>query len=578
MSIPRPKEQLSRSLARALLDEASTGVSVVAAALVGLGLFVQIFGTGYLLGTSPYWSYPHGDAGMTLTGWSYFIHDGWHWPLGDTKLTNAPGGVNILFFDAIPGLAIPAKLLVPILGTSWHPYGLWHGAVYVLQAVFGALLVRRLGVRSLLGAVAAAVLCTTMSAFLMRFYHEDLNGQFVLLWALLNYARSVRATSTRSLIAGWVACLCASLLIQPYLTAMVAPIAIAAHVRLAPQDRVRALQSAAWAGASLVVTWWAVGYVIPTPTDAEAADFGATSMNLLSPLVPFHSTLAPRALSTVAQDGTGFQWDGQNFLGVGVLALLVLAVTTGARTSLALVRRHKVLAGVLLALAVYALGQRWYVGKHVLVDLSFVDGLPNALRTFRATGRFFWTVGYALALGSMVVVTRRFGRRGVVAAAVLAVLQLVDTSASRSVISGAMADPWEHYADWATWQAVLPAYQKLAMYPSWYCWGAIDPGEPTLRAQREIELLAAQNGLATNHARTGRVLTDCSLGQADPSALGESGLAPDTLYVFLRPAYDEDAIARVGKDHCAEFGGGWVCARERPSLPSPMIFALHAAR
>ena len=417
-----------------------------------------------------------------------------------------------------------------------------------------------------------------MSAFLLRFYHEDLNGQFILLWALLNYARSVPSTSTRSLIAGWVACLCASLLIQPYLTAMVVPVAGAAHVRLASQERVRALQSAACAVASLLVTWWAVGYVVPVPTDAEAADFGVTSMNLLSPLVPLHSALAPRATSMVAQDGTGFQWDGQNFLGVGVLALLLLAVTAGARTALALVRSHKALVGVLLALAAYALGQRWYVGKHVLVDLSFVDRLPNALRTFRATGRFFWTVGYAIAMGSLVVVARRFGRRGVAAAAVLAAVQLVDTSASRSVISGAMADPWEHYADWATWRAVLPAYQKLAMYPSWYCWGATDPGEPTLRAQREIEFLAAQNGLATNHARTGRVLTDCSLGHAEPSALGESGLAPDTLYVFLRPAYDDDAIARIGKERCSEFGGGWLCSRDRPSLPSQMIFALHATR
>lgn len=565
-------------VARACFGDAPTSVALAAAGLLGLALFVRIFGMGYLLGTSAYWSYPHGDAAMTLTGWNYFIHDGWHWPLGTTKLTNAPEGVNILFFDAIPGVAIPAKLLVPLLGTHWHPFGIWHAAVYVLQAIFAVLLVRRLGVRSLSGAVAAALLCLTMSAFLLRFYHEDLNGQFVLLWALLNYARSVRSTSTPSLIAGWVACLGASLLIQPYLTAMVGAVAVAAHVRLAATDRVRALQSAACAVASLAVTWWTVGYVFAVPTDGEVLGFGVTSMNLLSPWVPLHSALVPGAPSMVVQDGTGFQWDGQNFLGVGVLALLLLAVTAGARTSLALVKGHKALAFVLVTLAVYALGQHWYFGTRAVVDLAFVDSLPNALRTFRATGRFFWTVGYAIAIGSLVVVTRRFGRRGVAAALALATLQLVDSSACWTVISGATAEPWERYADWTTWQDVLPAYRKLAMYPSWYCWGATDPGEPTLRAERDIEFLAAVNGLQTNHARTGRVVTDCSRGVVDPGTLGQSGLAPDTLYVFLRPAYDDDAIARIGKDHCAEFGAGWLCAEGRPTVPSAMTFGLQAER
>ncbi len=564
-----------RYLAKVIFEEVPTRVAIGVAALIGSAIFLQIFGFPYLLGTSPYWSHPHGDAAMTLMGWNYFIHDAWHWPLGLTKLTNPPEGVNILFFDTIPLIAIPCKLLVPVLGTHWNPYGLWHGAIYVLQAVFGVLLARRLGIRSLAGAIGVALLCTTMSMFLLRFYHEDLNGQFLL--ALLNYARSVPSTPARSLVAGWVACLVVSLLIQPYLTAMVATIAIAAHVRLAASHPRRVIASVSCVAVALAVAWFAVGYRFPVPTDAEAADFGVTSMNALSPFVPLPNTtsFASSVSATVVQDATGFQWEGQNFLGFGVLPLLFIAVTVGARTSLSLLRKHKALGVALLVLAIYSFGPCWYVGNHALVNLSsLAHALPNALRTFRATGRFFWVVAYALTFGSVVVVTRRFGRRGLVLVVTLAVVQLADSSATRRLIARDMADPWERYADWTTWQDVLPTYQHLVLYPSWYCWGAMDAGEPTMRAEREIEFMAAEDGLTTNHARTGRVLTDCSLGRVEPDAVKQLVLAPDTLYVFLQPAYDVAIVASIGEEHCTDFRGGWLCAHDRPTLPTEL--ALHS--
>lgn len=563
--------QRQRTL-RFLLDDAPQAVALASAALVGVALFLRIFGWKYALGASAYWSWPHGDAGMTLTGWNYFIHDRWHWPLGKTTLANSPAGVDILFFDAIPLVAIAGKLLVPVLGTHWHPYGLWHCAVYGLQGLFAALLVRRLGVRGLVGALAAAALCVSSTAFLLRFYHEDLDGQFVLLWALFAYACSVPSASPRWLIANWVACACVSLLVQPYLTAMVVLVAIAAHARLASSRPALALRSASIVGVALAATWFVAGYCAPVPTDAEASAFGVASMNLLSPLVPMHSALLPRA-AAVAQDGTGMQWDGQNFLGVGVLGLALLAAFGGARAVGRALRSHVALASMLGVLAVYSLGHRWYLGKHGIVHFAFVESLPSSLRTFRATGRFFWTVGYAVAIASMVLVIRRYGRRGVVAAAMLASLQLVDSTPWWTLIATETAEPWTRHADWEAWRSVLPHYQKLALYPSWYCWGADDPGDPMLGAEREIELMAAESGVAVDHSRTGRVLVDCSKGRIDTASLARSGLAEGKLYAFFRPVYGRADIERLGRAHCTDFRHGWLCARDAPAPRMPRLVA-----
>jgi hypothetical protein len=542
-----------------LFDAAPLWLVLTLSGALGCAVGLRVFGLQYVLGTSAFWSYPVGDAVTMLTGWNYFVHESWHFPLTLTHATNPPGGVNIIYMDSIPIVAIFAKLIATLTSAQFHPYGIWHFTLYVLQAIFAALIARRLGMRGLLPGLACAALCVSTSAFLMRFYHEGLNAHFLVLWALLNYLRSTPGTRLRPLAIGWAANLFCALLIHPYLTTMCLAIATAAHLRMALTDRRRAAICAASGAAALGLAWIGAGYTFQKASQGEAAVFGLSSLNLMSPLVPYSSAFFGKWLPPATiQETTGFQWDGQNFLGFGVIALLVTALVAARRSVMQLVRTHWCLCVVLLILAMYAPGNRWALGKWIIFEIPLSDRVRGMLATFRGTGRFFWPVGYAIAIASAMVVVRRFGRRGIVAVSAAALFQLVDSSASWDVIHDAFVAE-KRLLDWGRWERAVDGHTVVAALPSYSCLGGT-ASPHTYAVQRELEFIAAAHGKHTIDSRTARSFTDCAKQATDVEALSRDGLAGDTLYVLFPPAFDAERAARFGRHQCVEFDDGWVCS------------------
>jgi hypothetical protein len=222
----------------------------------------------------------------------------------------------------------------------------------------------------------------------------------------------------------------------------------------------------------------------------------------------------------------------------------------------------------LAVLTIYALGPRWFVGKRLVLEYPVSGELRRLVGTFRATGRFFWPVGHAIAIGSAALVTRRLGRRGVVIVAAAAVVQLVDATAYAKIVRDNTQNAWEHRTDWEFWESLMRRHRRLALYPAWYCWGPLAPEERILNAEREMEFIAARDGLAANHAHMGRVITDCSSGTADLAKLEHDGLEPATLYVFFRAAFGDEVVARLGAERCTPFSDGWACsANQGPERP-----------
>ncbi|HEY8079915.1 MAG TPA: hypothetical protein VIF62_37545 [Labilithrix sp.] len=345
---------------------------------------------------------------------------------------------------------------------------------------------------------------------------------------------------------------------------MVSAVALAAHVRVARADIRAAIGSALIASGAVMILWFVAGYELRLPSPAEASVFGKASLNLMSPVVPFYSSVVPHLPHPAIQNATGWQWDGANFLGLGTLALVALVLATARRSAFALVRAHWVLVVVILLLAAYAPGDRWFIGNRLLFELPIGADVRQVLAVFRATGRFFWPFVYAATLGAPVVLVRRFGARGTLAVAAFALLQLIDTSATRGIVSNALAHPWARQADWAYWQRVLPGYRRLAMYPAASCWENGRATEHDIRVERELELLAASNGLSTNEAYTGRQVVGCEGGRLDAAALRANGLAADTLYVLFKHGAAQASVDAIGREHCADLADAWLCSASRP--------------
>lgn len=549
-------------VARWSLRVAPPWLTLSVGALLGVMLAVRVFGVGYLSGSSEFWSWPVGDAAMMRTGWEYYSKEPWHWPLGHTSGTGGLLGTNILYLDAIPLVAFVAKLLRTVFGGRWHPYGFWHLAIYALQGMFGALLARQVGLRSVLGGVAVAMLNLSLYAFVLRFYHEGLNAHFVLLWAFSLYLRTTPTRRTSSIAAEWTACIACSLLLHPYLAAMSTLLAAASLVRLRFRQAVEAI---AVVGVGLAVVAYSFGY-FPRRLPSSPGDFGRASLNLMSLAVPYYSRLFPT--SSLPQDATGLQWDGCNYLGVGVWILVLLALVSAPRECWRLIRQHKAMTTALLLLAAYAPSNQCWLGEYLVWEYPMPDALRGLFENARATGRFFWPVTYALGIASSGIMVRRFPRYGVVIVALTASIQMVDSSAYWPIVTNALARPAKRHLDWNVWSLALAGAARVNMYPSYQCWGRLEVPGRILEQEREIEYLAAISGARTNGGRAARPIVDCGAELEERERLTREGLRDSEVYVFFRPAYLREVLAVFGEEHCLEIADAFVCRRARVTTES----------
>src|SRR5512138_1197049 len=200
---------------------------VMVSLAVGLVNVLLTLDPGFVLGTSRYWQLPLDDSAQHVAGLTAFARDRWRFPLLAVGGFGDPEGANAANLDVIPLLALAVKLLYPLTGQVFLYFGWWVALCRVLQALLAARLLDELGERRLAPQLAVALLAAGLPSLLERTLHEALSSQFLLLLAFFLYLRIVRAPSPWKAVLGAGALLGASLLIHPYLLAMVFPLCAA---------------------------------------------------------------------------------------------------------------------------------------------------------------------------------------------------------------------------------------------------------------------------------------------------------------------------------------------------------------
>jgi len=416
-----------------------------------------------------------GDAAQHAIAQRHFLAAPWGWPPLDVP--SLPGAANLAFLDGIPVQALILKVFAGAFPEGVHGVGLFYALAWVLQPVAAVFALRGFGARGWLPALAVGMLAVSTPAFVMRFGHAALCGQFVVLAALGLYARALRDTRWWLLAAPFQA---AALLVHPYLALMSLAVLAAAPLTAL-------LRGEAWARHALGVAGaaGAMGLVMALfgyfGAQGDPGFYGQFAMNLLSPLWPHRSFflgwLVEREVDATGHGG----WEGYNWLGLGLVLALVGALALSGRAALAALRRHAGLALACLGLAALAVSFRVGLGGAVVLDLG---SAPGFLDQFRASGRFFWPVGYALLLGAAVLLARA-GPRGLAVLAGCAALQLADAAPMRAALASWAGDreAWSVPAD-----ALRPALREArshALFPSWPC---IPRAAPEQRV-RLLELL-----------------------------------------------------------------------------------------
>ncbi len=530
-----PVRFLSRSRPRPVL--------LAWAALIGAVYVLLTFDPPFLLGKGPFWANPRGpwligpedridniDILGAQVGYQAFLRTPWGLPLFYVPTLGAPAGVSIVYTDSIPLVALVGKVVTTIAGVAVNPYGVWVGSCFVLSAVFAALLVAELGETSLLAAGAAAVLSISAPPLLHRFGHLGLMGHFTVIGALFLYLRDRRSSGFWSRTAPWAAWITLSLLITPYLFAMVVAVYAASLLRRAvadPRGLRPSLAEAGIVGSAVLVVMITAGYLGKGTGGAPSASgFGWYSMNLISPFWPQRSGLFPGMGAIV--DATNGQYEGFNYLGFGAVLIVGVAIATSFDDVKVTLRRHRYLAGVFFGLSLYAISHRVFLGNVKLLDLDFNWRIGFYLGMFRASGRMFWPVFYALELFGLALVLRRLSpRAGVGFVLACCLLQLVDTDPLRGRMATLTRRDVPPKLDQSEWVARMQRASAVRVEPTFVC-----SGHSQHAAERmELELAAVLAGRPTNcvdHTRPNDKTCD-----AEAAAVRAGPLREDTLYVFF---------------------------------------------
>ncbi|WP_424812386.1 DUF6311 domain-containing protein [Roseococcus sp. YIM B11640] len=494
----------------------------------GAILSIHLFGLDFIWPRNGLDWRPVGDAAQHAIAQRHFLADAWRWPpLTVGTLQN----VNLAFLDGIPALALPLKVARSWLPEGFHGIGLFYAIAWILQPVAAVWALRGAGVRGLGSGVAVALMASAMPAFIMRFGHAALCGHFVVLFSLGLYFRLVRDGRWWCLAVPWQA---VALLIHPYLALMSLALLGAVPLTLLLRGKrfVAAGLGAAGAAAAMLGTMIAFDYL----GAAGDGGYGQYALNLLSPFWPFRSLLLggsiPREIDATGHGG----WEGYNWLGLGLWAALAAGLIVARDRVLPGLRAHLGLVLALLGLTALAVSFRIGLGGQVVLDLG---PAPGFLEQFRASGRFFWPVGYALMIGAAVLLAGR-GAKGVTILIACGLLQFVDAAPMRAALSA-----WAHERQpWSVEAGALrPLFREareVTFLPSWPCIPHED-GPSRVRAL-ELLLLASETPRPVNsmYAARWREPPRCT----DAEAMSRP-LAPGELRVGLPQAGLEGSGCRA---------------------------------
>ena len=387
---------MNRSAGSAL---SAVGISFLA----GLCYCLLTYSPGFLSGRGVYWNMNLGDPGIHLTGARYYIQDEWRWPLFQTQNLNYPDGVNIIYTDSLPLMALPAKIFYHCTGIVWNYFGFWVLFSYLMFGLSIAFFLWSLNIRSLSVLIFSLLIGFCSFPFVNRIEHAALNSHFILITALGLYFFLRRFPTHRTARWGFSLLTAVSLWIHAYLFTMVFLLLLLTAICLlyqAPRNKKTAILIWPAVTTVMLVLLMIVSGHLSLKKEAgyelQTSGGGNASMNMVGPVFP-----PPQSPLHVPlyQDPTGKQYtDGLNYLGIGVLLLWLMLLFKHTNRLWNGYKKHGFLLLLCAGLYIYSLSYRIYFAHHEFLNLSFCAPLKYLYQLFRGNGRFFWPVFYLLLL------------------------------------------------------------------------------------------------------------------------------------------------------------------------------------
>jgi hypothetical protein len=441
------------------------------AIVAGLANTVALFGWGPLNPTNITWVF--GDNATYYMGWGLYRDDPHlSFPLAWTDRVGYPVGTSIALLDAIPLVAILLRPLSPILPVPFQYLGLYSALCFVLQMYFGVRLCRRLFPSHPASALLGGVFFLLSPPLTLRaFGHTALLSQWLILAGLDGYFRDPADRPVRWLGRLWVT-LALAAAITPYLAAMSFLVSVAGVTRLVLERRCRLPQAALLLATTvgiLFATLATVGVLVTRDASTYwAPGYGLFSLNLNALVNPmeYGSILLPK-LPVIDPA----QFEGYNYLGLGIIALLVAGLVRRPASIMWLAEPRIIpLVGLALACTAVAASASVSFGSSTLFTVPLPRGISSILNGLRASGRLFWPAYYLLMAAALSLTVRVFrAPYGIVILAAALVVQVADVTPLRTKVRAATSQRFESPLQSSAWKGLGRKYDNLILIPPYQC-------------------------------------------------------------------------------------------------------------
>ena len=329
-----------------------------------------------------------GDPGQHLTGWHQFRMDEWRFPLMEQALAGYPASMSAVFTDSNPLFSLFFKVFRSFLPPHFQFVGLW----YLLGLFLNYLVLYRTlrlfsSSRSL--CLLGATLISIFPPLFFRDVHDTLTAHFLINLLLYFIFKDEKRYTYPA-----IAALCALTVSIHFYFLLFALLTTPTKLFYERGFNRGSVSSAfLWLGINIfcaLVMMTLLGY---WGYKGEVGGFGLFSMNLNALINPLGLS---RLLPTLPL-GTDGQYEGYQYLGLGWMLFLVWSLLTPRHV---LLRRQfwALLLCFFLPLTLLSLSNSVYWGDRLLFKVPLPRVLQYVGDTLRASGRFFWGVGYGLML------------------------------------------------------------------------------------------------------------------------------------------------------------------------------------
>lgn len=511
-----------------------------------------IYPKNFFFGTSSYWLTQTEDITQYIAGFNAYFSEDWHFPIFKIEQFNYPIGTRSTFVDIIPLYSFILKLVIPNSLFPFNPFGFWILFSYLMLGVSAWLILKSLKINSWIALFTLTLFFNMFPALSARLGHISLMSHWLILFAFVLYIRNF---TKKNQVIEWSILLFIAFYINIYIFTIVFSIFL---VTIITSWKEKSLSQ------NIKILFIPLFFLIlslfltllPLSGDRISKDFGwgYYSMNLLSPFS------GGNIIKVIYPEVPG-QYEGFNYLGLGVILLCFYNLYLLKRLNINIFSKHKYMLVLLVLFFIYSLSYKIYFGNVQVLEVNYPSILEPLVMQFRASGRFFWPVGYAIIIFAVVIIMKINNRGISILLLIIALfIQIIDLKQRTKILKETANREENKILDYEKFQNYIGDTKKIYFYPKFRCAKVSSPQDTLL----PIMLFSSEKKIKLNTGYIARYEPNCN----DIAEEIQSSDINNSTYLFMKKEFNNDEILSLyfplnSNIECREFNFTFICKAKK---------------